>query len=95
MKHTTRFALIGAFLGASVIANGAVDHANVPQMPGVQTYLSNAADAHMASMGVVVGAESSAPASSVSPAQPAAVPYFPAQYVLNAAPGTSEPISTF
>jgi hypothetical protein len=30
-----------------------------------------------------------------APAQPAAVPYFPAQYVLKAGPGTSEPFSTF
>jgi hypothetical protein len=95
MKRKTYFALLAAFLGASLIASGAVNRADVTQVSGVQTYLSEIAETHMASMQSEAGAGVSSAAVTQAAALPPAVPYFPAQYQLNAASGSSEPISTF
>ena len=95
MDRKTRFALLAVFLGASLIAfaSGTVNRVGVTETSSLQSYLSSIADIDMVGMPAETGAGgSSAP---MSQAAPAAVPYFPTQYVLKATPGTSEPISTF
>ena len=94
MEHTTRAVLIAGFLGVSIIASGAVGRAEVSEASGVQTYLSGIADVHVASMRPDLGSAQQ-PAVSAAAATNSGVAYFPAQYVLNAPAGTSEPISTF
>jgi hypothetical protein len=98
MNRKTRFAVLSVFLGASLIAftSGAVNRVSVTETPGWQSYLSDIADIQMAIMQAESeAAASSAPMSQAAPAQPVAVPYFPAQYVLKAGADTSEPLSTF
>jgi hypothetical protein len=72
MDLKTRFILIAALLGASVVATGAVGRANMNNTAGGGAHASGGAEV-----------------------PPYAVPYFPAQYVLDAPAGTTEPISTF
>ena len=72
MDLKTRYILIAALLGASIVATGAVGRASVNDAAGGGAYASGNAEV-----------------------APYAVPYFPAQYVLDAPSGTSEPISTF
>ena len=94
MEHTTRAVLIAGFLGVSIIASGAVGRAEVSEASGVQSYLSGIADVHVASMRPDLGS-AQRPAVVAAAATNSGVAYFPAQYVLNAPAGTSEPISTF
>jgi hypothetical protein len=96
MEHSTRFVLIAVFLGASLVASGAVGRASVTDTSDVEKYMSVVADAYMASMQAeIVTVGQFGNASQATPKQPEAVAYFPAQYVLDAPAGTSEPISTF
>jgi hypothetical protein len=96
MNRTTRSVLVAAFLGASLVASGAVNRAGMTESFDVEKYLSVIAEAHMASSQAEIltvgqlGRDAQA-----APAQSEPVSYFPAQYVLNAPAGTSEPISTF
>ena len=69
MDRTTRFILVAALLGASVVASGAVGRGSTLGTAGIE---SGAAEA-----------------------QGYAVPYFPAQYTLDAPAGTSGQFSTF
>jgi hypothetical protein len=96
MTRTTRFVLLAVFLGASLIATGAANRADVTETSGVQAHLAVVAAGYLARMQAESGSAASfAPAAQVTAPQPGAVPYFPAQYELNAAPGSSEPTSTF
>ena len=95
MNHKTRIALLAVFLGASLIAfaSGTVNRVAVTETSGLQSYLSAIADMYTVGVQAELGAD--ALAAPMSQSAPAAIPYFPAQYVLKAAPGTSEPSSTF
>jgi hypothetical protein len=95
MEHTTRAVLIAGFLGVSIIASGAVGRAEVSEASGVQTYLSGIAEVHVASMRPDLGTAQQPAVSAAAAATNSGVAYFPAQYVLNAPAGTSEPLSTF
>jgi hypothetical protein len=95
MNRKTSFALLAVFLGASLIAfaSGKVNSVGVIDTSGLQSYLAAVADIDMVGMQAETGVgASSAP---MSQAAPAAVPYFPMQHALKAAPGASEAMSTF
>jgi hypothetical protein len=83
MKPMTRNLLIVAFIGVSLAASGALGHAGVTGKEYVTGML--------AGLGKVE--QSAAP--ELSPVHTWAVPYFPAQYKLDAPSGPSEPFSTF
>ena len=96
MNRTLRFVLLTVFLGASLIASGAVGRAGAPEKSDVEKYLVILGDAHSMSMQAeVMSVSQTAPVTEQPPAQAATAAYFPAQYVLDAPAGTSEPISTF
>ncbi len=94
MNLTTRYILLAGFFVISFVASGSVRNSERATGPsGLETYMSSIADMYTASLGTEVTAdEQPAPAAA---AVETAVPYFPAQYQLNAVAGSSEPLSTF